>query len=172
MASFRWSLNCCFFLVWKLTSSAALFQLSFHKIILKVLPVIKHKLRVPTTDLSRESKGLRISSNVNWKLQFSVLLTYNAQFGNKHQGHRNGQAEDVVTHQVTDGPDPLFTCSPKNARCDTLYRSNTVHISCVSVLTFENGLLQKAPSQHGISRMQKCTYDGGFCNTLNNLSVI
>lgn len=47
MASFRWSLNCCFFLVWKLTSSAALFQLSFHKIILKSVACNKTQIKSP-----------------------------------------------------------------------------------------------------------------------------
>lgn len=50
--------------------------------------------------------------NMNSKLHFSVLHTYNAQFGSKHQRQRNGQAEDIVPDQVKDGPDLLFTSSP------------------------------------------------------------
>lgn len=33
----------------------------------------------------------------------------------KHEGHADGEADEVVAHQVTQGTDQLFSCSPEDA---------------------------------------------------------
>lgn len=54
--------------------------------------------------------------------EYSLVLTYNAHFGREHQGHSDGESDEVVTHQITHSTDHLLPCSPDNTSCHTLWR--------------------------------------------------
>lgn len=106
--------------------------------ILKSIACSKTQTKSPD---HKPKEGAKVSGflSMNSKLHFSVLHTYNAQFGNKHQSQPNGQAEDIVTHQVKDGPDPLFASPPKNAWCHTLHTIKIEHKNCAFVPNGETG---------------------------------
>lgn len=55
----------------------------------------------------------------------SLVLTYDAHFCWKHQGHTDGEADEVESYQVAQSTDQLFPCSSENASSDRLWTSNT-----------------------------------------------
>lgn len=100
--------NCSHLKLCSLTSSAAVLQFSLHKTMMKNVDCRVTQMRSPShspvTENTNHSDFLQTKTSA---LQCSVL-TYDAHFGCKHQGQSDGNADAVISHQVTDGPDPLL----------------------------------------------------------------
>lgn len=127
----------------------------------------------PVTEKKNHSNLLQPGLWSYMAVSIAPVLTYDAHFGSKHQGQSNRNADAVISHQVTDGPNPRLPYSSYDAPCHSLHTSNTVIRPCLMCLLqhwYDDNFFRLLPYRHGVCRMEEPVYDHDLSNPLNNFS--
>lgn len=118
------------------TSSEALFQSSLHRNVTKKMACISTQMQSPVhspdTEMMKNVDEIKvllpreyIYVYINIHQERVFFLTYNPHLCCKHQGDAYGEPDAVISHQVTQSSDQLFSCSSQSSTCYSLSTSNT-----------------------------------------------
>lgn len=106
------------------TSSAALFQSSFHKNVMKTTACSATQM---TSPVHSPVRGGYMNGFLERHSSAKDILvhTYNPHICGKHKGHANGEADEVETDKIKQSTNQLFSCSSENTCSHALQLTNT-----------------------------------------------
>lgn len=147
------------------TSSAAFFQSSLATYRRKKIDCISTQMVSPVQSPFTERRNVNSSkrhlrSRQSFQSREVLLkwlpLTHDAHFCCEHQGHADGEANEVVAHQIAQSTDQLFSSSPEDAARHALDTANTTsHSSSCAIVCVILDLISKHQREKNISPQQR-----------------